>query len=383
MLGKIGYPVWHHKYKQSQGKQNQSKSKDVEKGKCHGLNVNHRRTAVSISSGSSNFTFTCEQFENLMRNVLKDMKPGATSGDCTNDELEFVTDIEATNHMTPFCRDVINAKILEILPKITFPNGHSLLLKMCHLNEHPLAKRGIQANLTEEKITSKVQTQRSPGRAHSLEDRLETLREFLTKGVGRSSSFFKARNKGINEISYQWSMEAEAAFQRWKEYMEIFLTVTAPAKGEILFLHLATPFDGFSAIFLAEKRNVHIPLYFASRYLQGIEQSYVDSERLILALVHATRRLRRSQTMAKWAMKLEEYDIEYGMDNFVEGQTHVSTELGKSSMSSNKGTFRAKREGKPHFDDSKKRMTLPNPKEDKSFLEPSFKPEVEQEASTE
>nr|GEY16982.1 retrovirus-related Pol polyprotein from transposon TNT 1-94 [Tanacetum cinerariifolium] len=61
-----------------------------------------------------------EQFKNLMRNVLKDMKPGSSSGDCINDELEFVAD-----HMTPYCRDMINAKILEILPKINLPNGDS------------------------------------------------------------------------------------------------------------------------------------------------------------------------------------------------------------------------------------------------------------------
>ncbi|GJX32459.1 cysteine-rich receptor-like protein kinase 8 [Tanacetum coccineum] len=49
------------------------------------------------------------------KNVLKDMKPGATSGDYTG----------ATIQMIHFCKDMINAKILEILPKITLPNGDS------------------------------------------------------------------------------------------------------------------------------------------------------------------------------------------------------------------------------------------------------------------
>ncbi|PWA51647.1 hypothetical protein CTI12_AA462440 [Artemisia annua] len=189
--------------------------------------------------------------------------------------------------------------------------------------------------------------------------------------------------------------------------MEILPMVTAPARGEILFLHLATPFDGVSAILFVEKRNVQIAIYFVSRVLQGIERDYVESERLILALVHATRRLRRyfkdhpirvltdkpiewaflnpnrSRKMAKWAMELDEYDIEYGMDNFVEGQTHIPTELGKSIMSSNKGTFEAKRKEKIHLGDLKMRITSPNPKEDKCLLEPNFEYEVEQQASTE
>nr|GEU92582.1 hypothetical protein [Tanacetum cinerariifolium] len=72
---KVSYPVWQHKYK-NQVKYNQSK-------------LNHKRTAASVKSGSNSFTFTSEQFENLIRNALKDMKPGETSGDCIDDELEF------------------------------------------------------------------------------------------------------------------------------------------------------------------------------------------------------------------------------------------------------------------------------------------------------
>ncbi|GJU13567.1 retrovirus-related pol polyprotein from transposon TNT 1-94 [Tanacetum coccineum] len=134
------YPVWHHKYK-AQGKQNLPRTREIKKGRGNG--GNQRRTVASVTSGSNRFTFTSEQFENLMRNVLKDMKPGASTGDCTDDELEFVVgmiclnaatnnalfywiiDTGASNHMTPFCKDMINAKILETLPKITLPNEDS------------------------------------------------------------------------------------------------------------------------------------------------------------------------------------------------------------------------------------------------------------------
>nr|GEX39915.1 cysteine-rich RLK (receptor-like protein kinase) 8 [Tanacetum cinerariifolium] len=71
-------------------KQNQSKSREIEKGRGNG--GNQRRTAASVTNGSNSFTFTYEQFENLMRNVLKDIKPGAITSDYTDDELEFVVD---------------------------------------------------------------------------------------------------------------------------------------------------------------------------------------------------------------------------------------------------------------------------------------------------
>ncbi|PWA36527.1 reverse transcriptase domain-containing protein [Artemisia annua] len=88
-------------------------------------------------------------------------------------------------------------------------------------------------------------------------------------------------------------MEAETAFQSWKECMEILPTVTAPARGEILLLHVATSFDEVGAMLFAEKRNVQIPIYFVSRVLPEVERRYAESEKLILALVYATRCLQR------------------------------------------------------------------------------------------
>nr|GEV81164.1 reverse transcriptase domain-containing protein [Tanacetum cinerariifolium] len=86
---KVGYPVWHHKYK-NQGKQNQLRSKEFEKSRGNTMNLNHKRIVINVTSGTNSFTFTSEQFKNLIRNVLKDMKPGATTGDCIDDKLEFV-----------------------------------------------------------------------------------------------------------------------------------------------------------------------------------------------------------------------------------------------------------------------------------------------------
>lgn len=55
--------------------------------------------------------------------------------------------------------------------------------------------------------------------------------------------------------------------------MEILPTFTIPDHNEALFLHLATPPGGISAILLAERRKIYIPIYFANRTLQEIEQN--------------------------------------------------------------------------------------------------------------
>ncbi|GJY18648.1 cysteamine dioxygenase [Tanacetum coccineum] len=79
-----------------------------------------KRTAANVTSGSNSFTFTSKQFENLMRNVLKDMKPGASIGDCIDEELEFVAErkvqglgrkIGGLHHLLNVHIDQVDAKL--------------------------------------------------------------------------------------------------------------------------------------------------------------------------------------------------------------------------------------------------------------------------------
>ncbi|PWA69409.1 reverse transcriptase domain-containing protein [Artemisia annua] len=177
---------------------------------------------------------------------------------------------------------------------------------------------------------------------------------------------------GTCKTTFRWSKEAETAFQRWKECMEILPTFTIPNHNEALFLHLVTPSGGISAILLTERRRVYIPIYSANRTLQEIEQDYTKIERLILALVNAARCLRkyfqehtirvltykairrtlshpnRSRRIVKWALELEEHHIEYQKEDFAGGQitTSVLTAPNQSSSSTKKEFLGGKRTNK-------------------------------------
>ncbi|PWA48091.1 reverse transcriptase domain-containing protein [Artemisia annua] len=204
----------------------------------------------------------------------------------------------------------------------------------------------------------------------------------------KSSSLYKVRNEVTNSISYQWNKEAETSFQRWKNCMETLPTVVPPTRGEVLFLHIAASPDETGAMLFAEQKRIQIPIYFVSRTLPDVEQSYAASEKLILALIHATRHLRRyfkdhpirvltdkpferaflsldgTRRMVKWAKELEEYDIEYGENDPFEGQIHEPAETCESSVSSNKKVFQAKRKEKHHIGDLKTRLVQHNQKKE-------------------
>ncbi|GJY70842.1 reverse transcriptase domain-containing protein [Tanacetum coccineum] len=70
-------------------------------------------------------------------------------------------------------------------------------------------------------------------------------------------------------------------------------TLTAPMKGEDLMVYLSTANKAVSAVLLVERKGRQMPIHYVSRSLQGADLNYAPMEKLALALVHATRRLRR------------------------------------------------------------------------------------------
>ena len=97
----------------------------------------------------------------------------------------------------------------------------------------------------------------------------------------------------MDKKTFQWSVEAEAAFQQLKEFMETLPTLIAPINGEVLYMYIAASHESISAVLLAEREKKQVPIYFVSRVLQGAEINYPDLEKLVLALVHAARRLQK------------------------------------------------------------------------------------------
>lgn len=117
-----------------------------------------------------------------------------------------------------------------------------------------------------------------------------------------------------------------------------------PIPREPLYLYLAASEYAVSAVLIKEDSGVHKPVYYVSRALHGPEQRYLPIEKLVLALVHAARRLRpyfqahpicvltnqnlkqvllkpeASGRLQKWAIELGEHDISYIPRRAIKGQ---------------------------------------------------------------
>ena len=64
----------------------------------------------------------------------------------------------------------------------------------------------------------------------------------------------------------------------------------APELGEDLFMYLSVSEHAMNAVLLKD-RGVQQPVYYISMTLVDAETRYLPLEKLVLALVHATRKL--------------------------------------------------------------------------------------------
>ncbi|GJS45052.1 reverse transcriptase domain-containing protein [Tanacetum coccineum] len=109
-------------------------------------------------------------------------------------------------------------------------------------------------------------------------------------------------------------------------------------------MYLCAAREAISAVLLTERDSQQMPIYFVSRALQAPEINYSPMEKVVLALVHATRRLRRyfqahpvvvvtdqpikqilsqpknTRRMLKWKFELEAFDITYRPRTSIRGQ---------------------------------------------------------------
>ncbi|GJS86299.1 reverse transcriptase domain-containing protein [Tanacetum coccineum] len=198
---------------------------------------------------------------------------------------------------------------------------------------HLITKQGIRASHSKVKAITDVEQPKTLKDIQSLNGKLAALNRFISKGAKRSLPFFKILKSCTNKKNIRWTQEAEAALQEMKKFLEELPTLTTPIHGEVLIMYLSTLTESISATLFAKRKEEQVPIYFVSRVLQGAELNYPALEKLILALLHAARRLRRyfqahtvtvltnspikqaltkpekSGRVAKWEIKLGEHDI--------------------------------------------------------------------------
>ncbi|GJT36466.1 reverse transcriptase domain-containing protein [Tanacetum coccineum] len=109
---------------------------------------------------------------------------------------------------------------------------------------------------------------------------------------------FKDLNKACPKDGYplpKIDLKAEEAFKQIKQLIAELPMLTAPMEKEELIVYLAATKETVSAVLMTEREAKQMPIYFVNRALRGPELNYTSMEKLVMALVHASKRLKRPE----------------------------------------------------------------------------------------
>ncbi|XP_022881077.1 uncharacterized protein LOC111398398 [Olea europaea var. sylvestris] len=143
---------------------------------------------------------------------------------------------------------------------------------------------------------------------------------------------------------FQWNEEYEKAFQGLEMHLGQAPLLSKSKLDEILQLYLAISNEAISSILTREEGTTQLPVYYTSKALLSPETRYPDMEKLTLALIMASRKLRpyfqahtihvltnfplrqvlqksdASGRLLKWTVELSEFDLMFKARTAIKGQ---------------------------------------------------------------
>ena len=150
-------------------------------------------------------------------------------------------------------------------------------------------QRGIEANPKKIQTLIDIRYPSKTKEVQSLTGRVATLNRFIFKATNKCLLFFDSlkRNK-----RFLWDDKCEQAFRALKEYLGKPPLLSKPIEGELFFLYLAVSKYAVLGALIREEEKVQWPVYYIREWLIDAETKYLEMEKLALALVIASRKLR-------------------------------------------------------------------------------------------
>ncbi|CAA7018421.1 unnamed protein product [Microthlaspi erraticum] len=234
-----------------------------------------------------------------------------------------------TDHVAQLrvCFSILNKYGMKLNPtKCTFgvPSGEFL--------GYLVTERGIEANPKQISALLDMPSPENTREVQRLTGRIAALNRFISRSTDKCLPFYQLLR---GNKKFLWDEKCEEAFKQLKTYLSEPPILAKPVEGEPLYLYIAVSPAAVSGVLVREELNEQRPIFYVSKSLIDAETRYPAMEKLALAIVMSARKLRpyfqshtivvmtsqplrtmlhspsQSGRLAKWAIELSEYDIEY------------------------------------------------------------------------
>ncbi|XP_019258056.1 PREDICTED: uncharacterized protein LOC109236338 [Nicotiana attenuata] len=204
-----------------------------------------------------------------------------------------------------------------------------------------VSDRGIEINPDKIKAIEDITIVEHVKAFQRLTGRIAALGRFITRSSDKSQWFFSLLKK---KNSFSWTPECQQALEELKRYLSspsLWYTLKA---DEQLYLYLAVSEAAISGVLVREEEGMQFPVYYVSITLCDAETRYPHLEKLALALLRASKKLKsyfqchpkcvltsyplrnimqkpkHSGWLAKWAVDISGYNIEYRPRTAIQSQ---------------------------------------------------------------
>ncbi|KAG9453311.1 hypothetical protein H6P81_006215 [Aristolochia fimbriata] len=203
--------------------------------------------------------------------------------------------------------------------------------------------RGIEIDQTKIDAIQQMPEPKTLSELKILQGHLAYIRRFISNLVGRCQPFSHLMKK---DTPFEWDESCRRAFQNIKNYRMKPPVLMAPTSGKPLLLYIAAQEKSLGALLAQnDDKGKERPLYYLSRTMVGAELNYSPIEKTCLALIFAIQKLRHyllahstnlisradplkfimsrpmlSGRLAKWALLLSEFEINFIPQKAIKGQ---------------------------------------------------------------
>ncbi|XP_024006422.1 uncharacterized protein LOC112082935 [Eutrema salsugineum] len=195
-----------------------------------------------------------------------------------------------------------------------------------------VTRRGIEANPKKIAAILELPSPTTKREVQRLTGRIAALNRFISRSTDKCLPFYQLL-RGNKHL--EWNEKCEEAFAELKKYLCTLPALSKPETGETLYLYIAILEFAVSSVLVREDHGEQKPIFYTSKSLDGSEYRYPTLEKFAFAVVISERKLRpyfqshsivvltdyplrtilhspsQSGRLAKWAIELSEYDIEY------------------------------------------------------------------------